>query len=45
MIALAMSGAFFGFAGLLIAIPLAVLTKMLLVRGVARYKQSTVYTS
>ena len=45
MIALAMSGAFFGFAGLLIAIPLAVLAKMLLVRGVARYKQSTVYTS
>jgi predicted PurR-regulated permease PerM len=45
MIALTMSGAAFGFPGLLLAIPLAVLAKMLLVRGVARYKASTVYNS
>lgn len=45
MIALTLSGAFFGFAGLLLAVPLAVLAKMLLVRGVARYKASTVYNS
>jgi predicted PurR-regulated permease PerM len=45
MIALTLSGAFFGFTGLLLAIPLAVLAKMLLVRGVARYKASAVYNS
>ena len=45
MIAMALSGTFFGFIGLLLAIPLAVLVKMLLVRGVARYKASTVYNS
>ena len=45
MIALTMSAAFFGFTGLLLAIPLAVLVKMLLARGVARYKASTVYNS
>ena len=45
MIALTLSGAFFGFTGLLLAIPLAVLAKMLLSRGVARYKQSSVYNS
>ena len=45
MIALTLSGAFFGFTGLLLAIPLAVLAKMLLTRGVARYKASTVYNS
>lgn len=45
MIALTLSGAFFGFTGLLIAIPLAVFTKMVLVRGLARYKASTVYNS
>ena len=45
MIAMALSGTFFGFMGLLLAIPLAVLVKMLLVRGVARYKGSTVYNS
>lgn len=45
MIALTLSGAFFGFTGLLLAIPLAVLAKMLLVRGVARYKASGVYNS
>jgi predicted PurR-regulated permease PerM len=45
MIALTLSGAFFGFTGLLLAIPLAVLTKMVLARGLARYKRSTVYNS
>lgn len=45
MIALTLSGAFFGFAGLLLAVPLAVLAKMLLTRGVARYKASAVYNS
>jgi predicted PurR-regulated permease PerM len=45
MIAMALSGTFFGFIGLLLAIPLAVLVKMLLLRGVARYKASTVYNS
>ncbi|HET7040661.1 MAG TPA: AI-2E family transporter [Gemmatimonadales bacterium] len=45
MVAMALSGTFFGFVGLLLAVPLAVLVKMLLVRGVARYKSSTVYNS
>ena len=45
MLAMALSGTFFGFMGLVLAIPLAVLVKMLLVRGVARYKASTVYNS
>jgi len=45
MIAMALSGTFFGFIGLLLAIPLAVLVKMLLKRGVARYKASTMYNS
>lgn len=45
MIALTLSGALFGLIGLLIAIPLAVLTKMVLVRAVARYKASAVYNS
>jgi predicted PurR-regulated permease PerM len=45
MIAMGISGTLFGFIGLLLAIPLAVLVKMLLVRGVARYKGSTVYNS
>lgn len=45
MIALTLSGALFGFLGLLIAIPLAVLTKMVLMRTLARYKASAVYNS
>jgi len=45
MIAMGISGTLFGFIGLLIAIPLAVLAKMLLARGVARYRASTVYNS
>lgn len=45
MIALTMSGAFFGFIGLLLAIPLAVLVKMMLTRGIARYKASPMYNA
>jgi predicted PurR-regulated permease PerM len=45
MIALTLSGAFFGFTGLLLAIPLAVLVKLLLVKGLAKYKASSVYNS
>ncbi len=45
MIALTMSGAFFGFTGLLLGIPLAVLVKMLLARGVAKYRTSTTYNA
>jgi predicted PurR-regulated permease PerM len=45
MIALTLSGAFFGFTGLLLAIPLAVLVKLLLVKGLATYKASSVYNS
>lgn len=43
MVALALSGALFGFVGLLLAIPLAVLVKMLGQRGLARYKASALY--
>ncbi len=45
MIAMGIAGTLFGFIGLLLAIPLAVLVKMLLARGLARYKESSVYTS
>jgi predicted PurR-regulated permease PerM len=45
MIALTLSGAFFGFTGLLLAIPLAVLVKLLLAKGLAKYKDSSVYNS
>lgn len=44
MVALALSGAFFGFVGLLFAIPLAVLVKMIGARLLARYKASAAYT-
>lgn len=43
MLALAFGGAVLGFAGLLLAIPLAVLVKMLGVRLLARYRESRVY--
>jgi predicted PurR-regulated permease PerM len=43
MLALAFGGAVLGFAGLLLAIPLAVLVKMLGVRLLARYRTSAVY--
>jgi predicted PurR-regulated permease PerM len=43
MLALAFGGAVLGFAGLLLAVPLAVLIKMLGARMLARYRASTVY--
>ncbi|MBK6778360.1 MAG: AI-2E family transporter [Gemmatimonadetes bacterium] len=43
MLALAFGGAMLGFAGLLLAVPLAVLLKMLGSRLLVRYRQSAVY--
>jgi predicted PurR-regulated permease PerM len=43
MIALVLAGAFFGFVGLLLAIPMAVFVRMIASRVVARYKQSEMY--
>lgn len=43
ILALAVCGFFFGFVGLLIAVPLAVLVKLLLARGLDRYRQSTLF--
>ncbi|MGH7590441.1 MAG: AI-2E family transporter, partial [Gemmatimonadales bacterium] len=43
MVALTVSGAFFGFLGLLVAVPLAVLVKMLGSAALARYKASAAY--
>lgn len=43
ILALSVSGFFFGFVGLLVAIPLAVLVKLLLHLGLARYRTSTLY--
>ncbi len=44
MVALALFGLLLGFVGLLVAIPLAVLVKMLAVRALARYRASAYYT-
>lgn len=43
LLALAISGYFFGFVGLLIAVPLAVLVKLLLRHALAQYRASTVF--
>ena len=43
VLALALGGAFFGFVGLLIGVPAAAIGKLLVVRGVERYKRSDVY--
>lgn len=43
MLAILAFGSFFGFVGLLIAIPLAVLIKLLIGRTVARYRSSVYY--
>lgn len=43
ILALAVSGYFFGFVGLLIAVPLAVLVKLLIEVAVLRYRESSVY--
>jgi predicted PurR-regulated permease PerM len=43
VLALAVSGFFLGFVGLLIAVPLAVGVKLLVVQGVEQYRQSPLY--
>jgi len=43
VLALAVGGFYFGFVGLLIGVPLAVGVKLLVVRGVHRYRQSDLY--
>ncbi|HEX2080437.1 MAG TPA: AI-2E family transporter [Longimicrobium sp.] len=43
LLALAIAGYFFGFVGLLIAVPLAVLVKLLLRYALERYRASTVF--
>lgn len=43
ILALAVSGFFFGFVGLLLAIPLAVLVKLLIAYGLARYRASPLF--
>jgi predicted PurR-regulated permease PerM len=43
LLALAVSGYFFGFVGLLIAVPLAVLVKLLLTVALARYRTSSLF--
>lgn len=45
MIALALFGSLLGFVGLLLAVPLAVLVKMLASRAIARYKESEIYAA
>ncbi len=45
MIALALFGSLLGFVGLIVAVPLAVLVKMLVARAWARYRASAVYTA
>jgi len=44
MLAIAVGGFFFGFVGLLIAVPAALLIKLLLREGIERYKRSAWYT-
>ena len=44
VLSLSLGGFFFGFAGLLIGVPVAVGAKLLLVRGLERYRSSTLYT-
>jgi len=43
VLALAVAGFFLGFVGLLIAVPLAVGVKLLVVRGVEQYRRSSLY--
>ncbi|HEV2147907.1 MAG TPA: AI-2E family transporter [Longimicrobiaceae bacterium] len=43
ILALAVSGYFFGFVGLIIAVPLAVLVKLLLASALARYRGSALF--
>ena len=44
VLSLSLGGFFFGFAGLLIGVPVAVGAKLLLVRGLEHYRSSTLYT-
>lgn len=44
MIALALFGSLLGFVGLLVAVPLAVLVKLIATRALERYRQSAIYT-
>ncbi len=43
VLALALGGFFFGFVGLLIGVPVAAMTKLLIIRGIDRYKSSDYY--
>jgi predicted PurR-regulated permease PerM len=43
ILAIALGGFFYGFVGLLLAIPAAILVKLLLERGAERYRRSTIY--
>jgi predicted PurR-regulated permease PerM len=43
LLALALGGFFFGFVGLLIGVPAVALGKLLVIRGIERYKRSDVY--
>jgi predicted PurR-regulated permease PerM len=43
ILALAAGGLFFGFVGLLIAVPAALLVKLLAMRGIDRYRSSRLY--
>ena len=43
VLSLALAGFFFGFVGLLIGVPIAAGLKLLVVRGLARYKSSDFY--
>lgn len=44
MLALAVGSFFFGFVGLLLAMPAAVFTKLVIVRAIGRYQDSPLYT-
>jgi predicted PurR-regulated permease PerM len=43
LLALSVGGYFFGVAGLLVGVPAAAVTKLLIQRGVARYEASDLY--
>jgi predicted PurR-regulated permease PerM len=43
LLALSLGGFFFGFVGLLIGVPAAAISKLLVLRGLERYKRSDVY--
>jgi predicted PurR-regulated permease PerM len=45
LLALTLGGSFFGFVGLLIGVPAAAITKLLVLRGLEAYKASAFYRS